>query len=532
MPSSYDVIIVGAGHNGLVAGAYLAEAGLRVLILEKRPVVGGACVTEEIWPGYRVSTAAYVNSLFRPEIVRHLQLAKYGFQMLARNPSSFTPFPDGRYLFLGPDPELNRREIGKFSAADAAAYPRYEAMLDRVARFLEPLLLEAPPDPWSYRLSDWTRWARLAWRFRRLGQDDGRWALRILTAPARTILDDWFESEQLKATLATDAVIGAFASPSTPGTGYVLFHHVMGECEGVRGVWGYVRGGMGALTQALARAAEDRGAHILCQAEVQSIQVSNGQTQGVILADGREYRARCVASGADAHVTFCRLVGRKHLPEPFVQAIERVDYSSASLKINLALAELPDFRALPGRQPGPQHRGTIHICPDLDYMERAYDEARRGVPSTYPILECTLPTVMDETLAPPGKHIMGLFVQYAPYRLAQGSWDDHKEAFVDRCLDVLAQYAPNIRQAILHRQVLSPVDIERTFGLTGGNIFQGAMVPHQLFFQRPVVGWSQYRTPIVGLYLCGSAAHPGGGVIGACGYNAARVILEDRRRWK
>ncbi len=528
MANPYDTVVIGAGHNGLTAAAYLARAGQRVLVLERREVVGGACVTEEIWPGFKVSTAAYVNSLLRPEIIRDLDLKRHGFAMLPRNPSSFTPFPDGRSLMLGPDPELNRREVGKFSARDAEALPRYEHMLERVADFIEPTLLQVPPDPWSRRFRDLWGALKLGWRLHRLGRQHGPQALEILTGAARTVLDRWFESEQLKATLATDAVIGAMAAPSMPGTAYVLFHHVMGECDGARGVWGYVRGGMGGISQALAAAARGFGAEVRCNAPVDRILTRAGRAQGVVLADGTEIAARRVVSNADAHVTFLRLLDAKELPPDFVEAVRHIDYTSPSLKINVALSELPDFTALPGNQPGPQHRGTIHVSPTLDYIEQAYDDAKYGRPSQSPLLECTIPSAVDPTVAPPGRHLMSMFVQYAPTHLRGADWDEVKEAFADRCFEVLAEYAPNFRRAVIDRQVLSPLDIERRFGLTGGNIFQGAMTLGQLFFLRPVPGYADYRTPVRGLYLCGAATHPGGGVMGACGYNAARVILRDR----
>ncbi len=531
MRHQLDVIVIGAGHNGLVTAAYLARAGLRVLVLERREVVGGSCVTEEVWPGYRVSTAAYVSSLLRPEIIRDLELARHGFALLPRDPSSFTPFPDGRSLLLGPDRELTRREVAKFSSHDAAALPRYEAMLERVAAFVEPTLLETPPDPWSLQPRNLLRLATLGWRFARLGTL-GPQVVEILTGAARPILDRWFQSEQLKVTLATDAIIGAMASPSTPGTAYVLFHHVMGECNGVRGVWGYVRGGMGGISTALAAAARERGAEIRVSSPVARILTRGRRVAGVALEDGTELRARRVVSSADAAVTFLKLLDPDELPPEFTAAVRQIDYGSASLKINAALSELPDFTCLPGAAPGPQHRGTIHIAPTLDYMEQAYDDAKYGRPSQRPILECTIPSVVDPTVAPPGTHLMSCFVQYAPYALreGEGTWDGLKEQFADRCFDVLAEYAPNIKRAVIARQVLSPLDLERQFGLTGGNIFQGAMTLRQLFFLRPLAGYADYRTPVRGLYLCGAATHPGGGVMGACGYNAAREILRDAKR--
>ncbi len=527
-PSRYDAIVIGAGHNGLVTACYLARAGRRVLVLERRDVVGGACVTEETFPGFKVSTAAYVNSLFHPAIVRDLKLAAYGYEVLARDPSSFTPFSDGRSLMMGPDADLTRKEIAKFSDRDAERYPRYEAMLERVAAVVEPTLTRAPPDLLKPRLGDLRTLVSLARAFRRLGDATGE-AVEILTGAARPILDRWFESEELKGTLATDAIIGAMASPSQPGTAYVLFHHVMGEGGGKRGMWGYVRGGMGGLTQALAAVARDLGADIRCDAEVERILVRDGRAVGVALAAGDEYLAPIVASNADARVTFLRLLDRSMLPEAFLADVERIDYASASLKINVALAELPSFRALPGTEPGPQHRGTIHICPDQDYIERAFDDAKYGRPSAEPVLECTIPSVVDPTVAPPGRHLMSMFVQYAPYELRDGSWDDRSDAFADRCFDLLDEYAPNFKRAVLDRQVLTPLDLERVFNLTGGNIFQGAMTPGQLFAFRPVPGHARYRTPLGGLYLCGAAAHPGGGVMGTPGLNAAREMLGRRR---
>jgi phytoene dehydrogenase-like protein len=533
----YDAIIVGAGHNGLVCANYLARAGRNVLVLERRGIVGGAAVSEEIAPGYRASTASYLISLLLPQIERELELARHGYKVLPRNPSSFTPLPDGRSLLMGPDAGLNRREIAKFSARDADAYPRYEAWLTRVAEALEPALEDIPPEllplPANIRRRGFVeQWRNLhrALRFHRalkkLG-DDLPTALELLTGPATPILDRWFESDALKATLATDAIIGAMAPPSAAGTGYVLLHHVMGVAGGARGVWGYVEGGMGALSDALRRSAESAGATIRVDAPVARIETAGGRAVAVQLASGERIAANTIVSNATPAVTFLQLLGADALPENFRAAVARIDYSSAVMKINLALSELPDFTCMPGKTVGPQHRGTIHISPTLDYIECAYEDARRGEPSREPVIEMTLPTSVDTTLAPAGHHIAQLFVQYAPYKLANGSWDERTDAFAERCIDAVNEYAPNFRAAILHRQLLSPLELERRFALTGGNIFHGAMPLHQLFGFRPVPGWGDYRTPLHGLYLCGAGSHPGGGVSGAPGRNAARVVLQD-----
>jgi len=403
-------------------------------------------------------------------------------------------------------------------------------MLERVADFLEPTLVMTPPNPWSLRPGNLVQLARLGLGFLKLGHD-GQKAVEILAGAATPILDRWFEAEQLKVTLATDAIIGAMASPSMPGTAYVLFHHVMGECDGVRGVWGYVRGGMGGISNAIASAAREAGAEIRTNAEVAKILSRNGTVQGVVLRDGTELHATRVASGVDANVTFLKLMGNGDLPSEFVDAVRHIDYSSASCKINLALGELPDFKAVPGTTVGPQHRGTIHISPTMEYIERAYDDAKYGRPSQAPIIEATIPSALDDTVAPPGKYVMSMFTQYFPYKLAPGlSLAEEREKYADRCVDLMSEYAPNFKRAVIARQVLTPVDLEERFGLTGGNIMQGVMSLSSLSFMRPVPGYADYRTPIRNLYLCGAATHPGGGVMGACGFNAAREIIRDARR--
>lgn len=534
----YDCVVIGGGHNGLVAAAYLAKAGKSVCVLERRHILGGCACTEELWSGYRVSTAAYVISLFLPEITRDLRLKQYGLEVLPRNPSSFTPLLDGRSLTLGPNMVESQREISKFSRRDAEAYPTYNALLERVAQVLEPVLNKSAPDPlpmrkeWrkigvGKRLRDGAKMLELYQSLSGLG-DDLPEAIELLTGAARPLLERWFEAEVLRATLATDAIIGAFSSTSSPGTAYVLLHHVMGEAGGVRGVWGYVRGGMGGLSDALEKACDDLRVQILRESPVASILTHNETAKGVILEDGTQIEADIVASSVDAHLTFERFLDPSVLPEVFRQAVSRIDYASASAKINLALAEPPNFSAKPTEGViSDHHRGTMHISPTLDFLERAYDDAKYGRPSSEPVLEMTMASSVDDTLSPEGKHVMSIFVQFAPYQLADGSWDEQKEPFADRCIELLARYAPNVPNAIEHRQVLSPLDLERTFGITGGNIMQGAMNFNQLFMMRPIPGWADHRTPVRNLYLCGAASHPGGGVMGACGKNAAEEILRD-----
>jgi phytoene dehydrogenase-like protein len=448
--------------------------------------------------------------------------------VVERDPASFSPFEDGRYLTLGSGGSADRREIAKFSSKDAAAYPRYEKMLERVASVLEPTLIQVPPNVRRPSVPDLLALAKLGLEFKKLGPSMGE-AVEVLTGSARSILDRWFESEELKATLATDAIIGAFAAPSMPGTAYVLFHHVMGETNGKRGVWSYVRGGMGGLTQALAKAAAALGVDIRTEAEVSRIILEKGAAAGVVLKNGDEFRAKMIASNVDCRLTFERFLEPKDLPDDFVAEIRRIDYGSASAKINVALSELPNFTACPGRQAGPQHRGTIHLCPSQDYIERGYDEAKFGRFSSEPVVECTIPSSVDPTVAPPGKHLMSMFTQYAPYQLRDGNWDEAtKNAYADRCFAVVERYAPGFTNSVLARQILTAPDLEETFNLTGGNIFQGSMGLSKLFVFRPAPGYAGYKTPIKNLFLCGAAAHPGGGVMGAPGWNAARVMLRAK----
>lgn len=522
--SIFDAIVVGGGHNGLVTAAYLARAGRKVLVLERRELVGGCAVTEEIWPGYKVSTGAYLNSLMQQRIVDELELARYGYQVDPKDPAFFSPYPDGRYLYFWKDRGRTLAEIAKFSKKDAEAYVRYEDHLEKLAQVVEKLLLVTPPEFPPKGPFDLVDYLKLLGKVRGLGTAEMAGLVKVFTQSAADFLDEWFESPEIKVTLATDGVIGANGGPKSPGTAYILLHHCMGGVGGVRGLWGFVRGGMGAVSEAIAASAKSVGAVIRTGAEVAKIVVRQGRATGVVLASGEEIAARQVASNCDPKVTFLRLLEEKDLPGEFVRRMRLFRSEGTSCKINLALNALPEFKSLPG-SPAPHHGATMHICPDLEYVERAWDDAKYGRPSERPLLEMTIPTMYDASLAPAGKHIMGIFLQYAPYTLKSGSWDDLREPFGDRVVSIIEEYCPNIRSIIEHRQVLTPLDLERRFGITGGNIFHGEMSLDQMFVMRPMEGWARYRTPVPGLFLCGSGAHPGGGVMGAPGYNAAREML-------
>jgi phytoene dehydrogenase-like protein len=517
-------VIIGGGHNGLVTAAYLARAGRKVLVLERRELVGGCAVTEEIWPGYRVSTGAYLTSLMQERIVRELELERHGYVVDAKDPAFFSIFPDGRHFFMWQDRAKTLAEIAGYSRHDAAVYPAYEDQLERLSQVVEGLLLVTPPQFPPRGAGDFLDYLKLAGRMRGLNAKEMVALVKIFTQSAAEFLDEWFESEQVKVTLATDGVIGANGGPRSPGTAYILLHHCMGGVSGHRGLWGFVRGGMGAVSEAIAASARAACAVVRTNAPVAKVLTRGGRASGVVLENGEEIEAGAIASNLDPKITFLRLCDERDLDPDFVAAIRLFRIEGTSCKINLALNGLPEFTAYPGA-PGPHHRATMHICPSIEYVERAWDDAKYGRPSERPLLELTIPTMYDPSLAPPGKHIMGIFLQYAPYTLRDGTWDELREPFGDRVISLIEEYAPNIRSIVEHRQVLSPLDLERRFGITGGNIFHGEMSLDQMFVMRPVAGWARYQTPLKGLYLCGSGAHPGGGVMGAPGYNCAREML-------
>jgi phytoene dehydrogenase-like protein len=519
---SYDVIVIGGGHNGLVCAAYLARAGRKVLVLERRERVGGAAMTEEVFPGFRFSVFSYVVSLLRPEIIRDLDLPRHGLHILPLE-STITPLPNADYLAQWNDHDQNRRELARHSLRDAEAYDEFGLMLHQMARAVKPLLKMAPPDPTSLAPRELLGMASLGRYFKKLPREHFYRLNKLLTMSSADFLDEWFETEALKATKSASGIIGTLLGPRSPGTAYVLLHHYMGELDGVFRAWGFAKGGMGSVSGAIAGAARAAGAEIRCGVGVEKVLISNDRATGVVLESGEEIKANLVVSGADPRRTFMQLVGEKHLPAEFVESIRRFRFRGASAKVNLALGELPDFACLPGR--GPHLRGAISISPSVEYLERAYDEAKYGEVSRRPYMDIVIPSMIDPAMAPPGKHVMSIFVQYAPYHVNGGWTDARREALGDTVIDTLAQYAPNIKSAILHRQVVTPADIERIVGLAEGNIFQGELTLQQMFFLRPVPAWAKYRTPLAGLYQCGAGTHPGGGVMGASGRNAALAIL-------
>src|SRR5688572_16923531 len=524
--SHYDVIVIGGGHNGLVNAAYLAKAGRKVVVLERRHVLGGAAVTEEIFPGFKFSVASYVVSLLRPEIIRELDLPRHGLEILPLD-GTFTPMPDGDYLWRVNDHAKTRREIARHSKLDAEAYEEYGKAMVEMGRFVKPILTMTPPDPTSLDPRGLMDLLFLGRRFRALSAQDQYNQVQLMTMSAVDFLDQWFETDVLKATMSASGIIGTFLGVRSPGTAYVLLHHYMGEIDGAFRSWGLSRGGTGAISLAIADAAREAGAEIRTETSVSKILVKDGTAAGVVLANGDYVTADVVSSSVDPNLTFMKMVGPENLPGEFVEDVSRYKYRGSSGKVNLALDALPNFTALPG--PGPHLRGAVSISPSIDYMERAYDDAKYGRYSRRPYIDIVIPSLTDPSVAPPGKHVMSCFVQYAPYHLAEGTWDEQREALGDAVIDTLAEYAPNIGGIVRHRQVLTPLDLEREWGLSEGNIFQGELTLEQLFFLRPAPGWAQYRTPVSHLYMCGSSTHPGGGIMGAPGRNAAFKILADTR---
>ncbi|GFN80432.1 pyridine nucleotide-disulfide oxidoreductase domain-containing protein 2 [Plakobranchus ocellatus] len=542
----YDAIVVGAGHNGLIAAAYLQKSGLDVCVLERRHVIGGAAVTEEIIPGFKFSRASYLLSLMRPQIMQDLELKKYGLKIYLRNPSSYTPLdkPGGldgkaKSLLLGSNAKKNADQIAQFSKKDAKAFHEYESQLERIVSAIDPLLDNPSvslPSVMGSSLRD--KWSSikpvgaLVGSVKSMGSDLPAF-YELMTAPAQKILDRWFESEPLKATLATDSVIGAMASPQHPGSGYVLLHHVMGELEGIKGAWAYVQGGMGGVSQAIANCAKDHGAAIFCDKPVSQILTRGSKAQGVVLVDGTEIKAKVVLSNATPKVTYLDLLPQNTLPKEEVDHLKQFDYISPVTKINVAVDRLPNFIADPNTSesdPMPHHQCTIHLnCEDSSLIHDAYLDAQQGKITSSPMIEMVIPSSLDPTISPKGSHVVLLFTQFTPYKLAgDAQWDDsNRNKYADIVFDTIERYAPGFKASVVGRDILTPPDLENTFGLTGGNIFHGTMSLDQLYMARPTPGLAGLRCPISGLYLCGSGNHPGGGVMGSPGRLAAKAVLGD-----
>jgi phytoene dehydrogenase-like protein len=526
----YDVVIVGGGHNGLVCACYLARASLKVRVLERRGVVGGAAVTEEFAPGFRNSTAAYTVSLLNPKIIRELKLADHGLRIVERPFANFLPLPDGRSFRLGPTLADTQKALALFSARDAARLPDYYRTIETAADTLRDLVLKTPPNlggGWR----DWLHALGLGGKLARLARSAQRDLWELVTRSAGDVLDYWFDSDPIKAVFGFDAQVGHFASPYSPGSAYVLLHHAFGEVNGKRGTWGHALGGMGAISEAMAKEARARGVEITTGAEVISVRVKGNRATGVALSDGSEIEARAVAAGVNPKLLYLRLVEPQALDAEFRSRIERWKCASGTFRMNVALAELPDFVCMPGKTAQAHHGSGIILAPSLTYMERAYFDARTTGFSREPIIEMLIPSTVDPGLAPPGLHVASLFCQHFNPTLPGGrSWDEEKGGAADAIIATVDRHAPNFKKSILARKILSPLDLERDFGLVGGDIFHGALTLDQLFSARPVLGYADYRSPVRGLYLCGAGAHPGGGVTGAPGHNAAREILRDFRR--
>ncbi len=522
----YDAIIIGGGHNGLINAAYLSRAGKKVIVLERRPIVGGAAVTEEIFPGFRFTEFSYVVSLLRPEIIRELELPKHGLKILPL-PSTFTPMENGDYIAAWDDHDKTRREIYRHSHKDADAYDDYARLMMRMAMAVKPLLNLVPPDLASLSPRDLFGLLKVGKYAAGLSESDLYNVAKLVTQASGDLLDEWFETDALKGTKSASGIIGTFLGPRSPGTAYVLLHHYMGEIDGAFRAWGFAKNGSGGVTASIASAARALGVEIRTDAPVKQVIVKNGRAAGVALENGDEYYANVVVSAADPRRTFLQFVEPKYFPDDFLTSIRQFRTRGSSGKLNIALSELPNFSALPGA--GELHRGAISISPSVDYIERAFDDAKYGQVSRRPYIDIIIPSMIDPDMAPPGKHVMSCFVQYVPYDIEGGWTDARKEIFAENVISTIEQYAPNIRRAIIDKQIITPMDIERIAGISGGNIFHGELLLHQLFFLRPAPQWADFRTPLPGYYLAASGAHPGGGVMGAAGRLAALEILKDWR---
>ena len=528
MPESYDAVIIGGGHNGLVSAAYLARAGLKTVVLEKRDLLGGAAVTEEIFPGFRFSVASYVVSLLRPEIIRELELPKHGLDILPLD-GTFTPL-EKDYLWRVNDHGRTIRELRRWSLSDAEAYEEYGQLMVEMARFIKPILSIVPPDLTGIDPRQFAPLTGLLRAFQKLPEKQQAVFVQLMTMSATDFLRQWFETDPLIATMSASGIIGTYQGVQSPGTAYVLLHHYMGEIDGAFRAWGIPRGGTGGVSEAIGSSARALGAEIRLEAPVSRIVVKHGRAVGVALESGEEIQAKAVLSSVDSRLTYLGLLDAGTLDPEFEEEVRRFKFRGSSGKVNMAVDRLPDFTCLPGE--GDHLRGAISFSAGVDDMERAYDDAKYGRWSKRPYIDMIIPTLVDPSMAPPGKHVISCFVQYAPYKLdaSLGTWDDNREAFGDAVIDRIAEVAPNIREIILHRQVLTPLDIERRFGLTEGNIFQGELSLEQLFFNRPVPGFARFKTPVRDLWLCGSATHPGGGIMGANGRIAAMEVLRARGR--
>jgi phytoene dehydrogenase-like protein len=527
MAQAYDAIVIGGGHNGLVCGTYLAKAGLRTLVLERRHVIGGAAVSEEIVPGFTFSVFSYVMSLLHPKVIRELELENFGLEVLPAN-DLFSPLYDDDYIILSDDVRRTQEQFARFSKHDADVYPAFSDYLQESARLVRALLLETPIDPTRRDWRGFKASAAFLWRQRRIGRDFYR-VVDLLSMSAYDYLSRWFESDIIKALFAYYASIGTFAGPKSPGSAYVIMHHVMGEHEGAAG-WGFVRGGMGTISQAIAASGMRFGLEIRTDAPVAEVRVRNGRTTGVVTEAGDEHEARVVACNANAKVLYRKLLEPRHLPADLLAEIDSFRTFSSAFKINIAAEAPPRYRAFDAARASFDYPTYVHLAPDIDWLERAYDDAKYGWYSTRPFITPVVPTMRDETIAPPGKHVVHLFGGHAPYELKNATWEHERAGFVKNALGVIDEFAPGFSSQVIDMQVLLPPDIEEILNIPNGHIFHGELSLDQLFWQRPVPGFADYRSPIRGLYLCGSSAHPGGGVSGIPGHNAAREILKDWQR--